>query len=108
MKLVLEDYIFCKDVVDKALRLDIEESEEYILDVIKREFISDLDMDDFDNRHRVFLLLERIGSLFFNYWINGTMYFLTGGEIEKAKKGREIVSGVVKTFRERGISSEFI
>jgi hypothetical protein len=108
MKLVHEDYIFCKDVVDKALKLDIGESEEYILDIIKREFISDLDMSDFDNRHRVFLLLKHISSLFLNYWVNGAMYFLTEVEIEKAIQGSEIVARVVKTFRERGVSYLFI
>ncbi len=108
MKLVHEDYIFCKNAVDKALRLDIEELERYILDVIKREFIADLDMADFDNRNRVFLLLQHISSLFLNYRLNGAMYFLTDAEIEKASQGREIVASVFKTFRERGVSSRFI
>lgn len=98
MKLEHKDYLLAKNIVDETLKTDEEKIELHIKNSVKC-FIGEMDTSNYDVRHKIFLFLQHISSLFLNYCINSEVYFLSKNEIEKSFKGRAFIGQIVKDFR---------
>lgn len=98
MKLKKEDYLMAKNFTDEIIKLDNEKIESHTHFFIK-SFIENKDTSDNYIKNKIFLFLKHISSIFFNYYINNEIYFLSKNEIENCYKTDKLIIKIYKNFK---------
>lgn len=88
------------DIFDICLKLENNEMEDHIRNMVKQFKDTYIDMDKMNDRGELYTLLEHTSTLFLNLSLNYNQYFYGKKEEEKGFKGREIINKIRKEIRE--------
>jgi hypothetical protein len=90
------------DIVNESVKMGIDEMEPYIRKIISEFKDNCINMSDIRDRGALHWLIEISSTLFLNLWVNGRdMLFYEDSEIEKGKKGRQIIFKIRDEIKEK-------
>lgn len=97
MQLGKKDYKLIMNTVHSSLRIDLDGVERSIKDSLK-VFIGDMDISDYDVRHKVFLYLQHLSAVFLNYCLHSNEYLLSEKEIKNSRKSMDVIRDIIKEW----------
>lgn len=101
MNLTQEEFDNAEKIMKATLKLNLNDIERHLNEAVA-SFKFNLDLNDIDDRYKVYTFLDRISTLFLNMMLNGDKYMLGNKGEEKAQEGRLVISKIFKNFREDG------